>query len=493
VPNGSYVYINGRSDSTSGLPAFTSQEGLGLPSFTLGNIAPGSSYRGNIQVGEVLVFDAALDEAERLNAEAYLRRKWLAPADPLSSGALRLRLDASDASTLFTNAAGVGAVTLSGQPVGFWGDVTGGGRPATQATLSRRPVYQTGSEAFNGLPVLRFDGVDDDITSALDINATHFPNLTVMMVYRQVAQTANGGLWGHDNGGWDRLQLLNFTAGGLPDGYPIATSGNRSPVNGMATNAVLLYTAVLRNGVAGGSSVYINGRSDAASGLPGFTSSEGAGLASFTLGNIAPGSGYRGNVEIAEVLVFDAALEEGVRQTAEAYLRRKWFGAASDWADWPILPAGAAVCVDAGAALDLGGTAQTAAAVGGCGAVSNGTLTVTDTLAPGGTNAVGTLTLACAAILTGATLDVKVTLEGASDELACAADLSLDGVTLAVAQSGALNLRKRYTVVTSSATLAGAFIETNLPEGWRVRYDRTPGAGSATLYWASQATVLSVW
>ncbi len=408
----------------------------------------------------------------------------------LPLAALKLRLDASDASTLFTNSSGIGAVTASGQPVGYWGDRSGSGKPATQAAASRCPTYVTNVAEFFGRPVLQFDGVDDDLTSALDINATNMPNMTLVMVYRQVSKTANGGLWGHDNGGWDRFQLLNFTSGGMYNGYPITTNNACAPVSGMNTNAVLLYAAVLKNGAANSSYVYINGQSDSTNGLPAFTSSEISGLASFTLGNISPGNGYRGNVQIGEVLVFDTALSDGTRRDVESYLRSKWLGASDTLA--AVLPANGAVRVASGAALDLGGAAQTVASVSGDGAVSNGTLTVTDTLAPGGTNRVGVLTLSGSPVLRGATLLADVATDGTGDRLVCTGDLSLEGVLLQVANPGLLNVRRSYTLATCSGNLSGSFSSTSLPDGWHVRYDRTPGAGSATVYWASHATVFSV-
>ena len=314
------------------------------------------------------------------------------------------------------------------------------GKPATQSTVARCPTFVTNAAEFYGRPVLQFDGVDDDITSVLDINATNMPNLTLVMVYRQVAKTANGGLWGHDNGGWDRFQLLNFTNGGMYNGYPITTNNACAPVNGMNTNAVLLYAAVLRNGVANGSSVYINGQSDSTNGLPAFTSSEISGLASFTLGNISPGNGYRGNVQIGEVLVFDTALSAGTRREVESYLRNKWMGGSDTLA--AVLPTNGAVRVASCTALDLGGLAQTVASVSGDGAVSNGALTVTDLLAPGGTNRVGVLTLSGSPVLMGATLLADVATDGTGDRLVCTGDLSLEGITLQVANSGLLNIRR---------------------------------------------------
>jgi len=398
-----------------------------------------------------------------------------------------LWLDASNISTLATNANGTGAITVSGQPVGYWGDLSGNNRSAIQTILTNRPTYFNTVAEFNEHSVLQFDGVNDDLTSLLDINATNIPNLTLIIVYRQMAKTANGGLWGHDNGSWDRLQLLNFTAGGLYDGYLIATSGDRSPVKGMNTNAVLIYTAVLKNGVANGSYVYINGVSDANTGLPAFTSSEGTGYASLTLGNISAGNNYRGNIQIGEVLAYNTALSDSARVNVESYLRSKWLGAPEPTG--AILPANSAVKVATGAALDLGGMEQAVASVSGSGTLSNGTLTVTQTLAPGNTNAIGMLTLPGSPIVNGATLLVDVAPNGSSDRLVVTGDLSLSDLSLQLANSGLLSAWRRYTLLTCSGTLTGEFL-TNLPENWTIRYDRT--AGTVTLYYPNSGTLINL-
>ncbi len=401
----------------------------------------------------------------------------------------RLRLDASDITTLAANADGTGAVTASGQPVGYWGDLSGNHKPASQAAAGRRPTYVTGVSEFNGLPVLQFDGADDDITSLLDINAANIPNLTVVMVCRQVTYKSNGGLWGHDDGLWDRLQLLNFQ--GIVGDNNIAGNNNSITVKGMDTNAVLIYTASLKNGVANGSYVYVNGVSDGASGLPAFTSQENTtGNASFTLANISAGNGYRGNIQIGEVLVYDTALSDVTRRNVEAYLRNKWLGASDPIA--PSLPPNGAVQVATGAVLNLDGGSHTVDSVSGGGTVINGTLAVTGTVAPGGANVIGTLSLACAATLNGATLLADVAVDGSHDQLAVSGDLSLNGLTLQVAELGLLNTRQSYTLVTCTGTLTGSLAATNLPENWILQYNRTPGAGSVRLVWAPRGTMIRV-
>jgi hypothetical protein len=324
---------------------------------------------------------------------------------------------------------------------------------------------------FNNLPVLQFDGANQDITSALNINAANIPNMTVMMVCRQVSYKLNGGLWGHDNGGWDRIQLLNFGSTGANN---IAGNGNSILVKGMHTNAVLIYTASLKNGVANGSYVYINGVSDANTGLPAFTSNEGTGLPSLTLGAISPGS-YRGNIQIGEVLVFDTALNEATRTNAEAYLRDKW-----------TVPFPGRVSVASGAVLDLDGASQTLTSVSGAGTISNGTLTVSEPLSPAG-DTIGTLKVSNIAF--NGTLLVNVAWDGACDQLVGTGNLNLTGLTLKIADTGLLNWLKRYTIVTCSGTLTGELTAT-LPKNWKIHYDRTEGSATATLVYIPPGTMI---
>jgi len=489
VPNGSYVYINGVSDATTGLPAFTSTDSGGTPDLTLGSIGAGNTgHAGKCQIAEVLVFDMALSDVTRRNVESHLRNKWLGASDPvmpvLQSGTtvqlmaetqpnLKLHLDASVRSSLFTNAAGVGAVTEAGQPVGYWSDLSGNAKPATQATLSRRPTYVTAAQGFCGLPAVEFDGADDSLTSLLNINPGEMPNMTIAIVYKQLPESGNGGLWGHDNGGWDRLQL--FRNGDAY--YQIATTDATASVKGMEANVVTVYSAVLRNGVPNGSYVYINGVSDATTGLPAFTSTDSGGTPDLTLGSIGVGNTiYAGRCQIGEVLVFDTALDDALRQNVEAYLRDKWQSG---------VPGRIEVAV--GAVLDLDGAVQEVTAVSGGGTVSNGTLSVTGSLSPAGT-AVGTLGVADVAL--SGVLRVDVTPAGTCDRLVGSGDLPLAGLTLQIADLGLLNPEMTYTVATCTGTLAGPFAETNLPENWRVKYDA--GAGVAVFYYAAPGTLIKL-
>ena len=60
--------------------------------------------------------------------------------NPKSISGLALWLDAADGSTLFQNSDGTTPATAASDPVGYWGDKSGSGRHATQATAGSRPT-----------------------------------------------------------------------------------------------------------------------------------------------------------------------------------------------------------------------------------------------------------------------------------------------------------------------------------------------------------------
>jgi autotransporter-associated beta strand protein len=142
------------------------------------------------------------------------------------------------------------------------------------------------------------------------------------------------------------------------------------------------------------------------------------------------------------------------------------------------LPAGAVVGVASNAVLNLGGGAQTLAQLSGYGLVTNGTLSVTNRIAPGGTNAVGTLTLATATALTG-TLLVDTTLAGTNDLLKVRGTLNLPaGATLQIQDVAQLKRGTSYVIATCTpGGLTGRFESSNLAIGsrWHVVYDTGKG------------------
>lgn len=141
------------------------------------------------------------------------------------------------------------------------------------------------------------------------------------------------------------------------------------------------------------------------------------------------------------------------------------------------LPSGAVVNVASNGVFDLGGGAQTLAQLGGLGLVTNGTLAVSGRVAPGGTNAVGTLTLATATALSGNLL-VDVSASGTNDLLKVQGSLNLTGATLQVQDVGQLKSGASYVIATfAPGGLTGRFASSNLASGtrWHAVYDTVKG------------------
>lgn len=139
------------------------------------------------------------------------------PAPGNVSNGLALWLDASD--PLFT-----GTLPTNGTNVTTWKDKSGNGRDAVVnpngvGQANTPAVFESAPSGFNGRPALRFNRIDDDSGSvyrvgSLDIRAVTNPDVTVFAVYRPVALSNFNGLWGNDDGNWDRFFLTYHSAFG---------------------------------------------------------------------------------------------------------------------------------------------------------------------------------------------------------------------------------------------------------------------------------------
>jgi autotransporter-associated beta strand protein len=145
--------------------------------------------------------------------------------------------------------------------------------------------------------------------------------------------------------------------------------------------------------------------------------------------------------------------------------------------------------VSSGAVFDVNGVVQSLAGLGGSGTVTNNaSLSVAGTVAPGGTNAVGTLLLATPCPLSG-TFRATVSSAGNCGQLRVNGNLDLSGLTVSVANSAALNKNKRYVIATYTGALTSGFSSLALPLRWFVRYDT---AGRQVWLMYNPGTLLSL-
>jgi len=122
----------------------------------------------------------------------------------------------------------------------------------------------------------------------------------------------------------------------------------------------------------------------------------------------------------------------------------------------------------------------------GNGLVTNGTLAVSGVIAPGGTNVVGTLTLATSAALSG-TLLIDVSSVGTGDLLQVQGNLDITGLTLQIQDVNQFKSGSQDVIATfAPGGLTGHFASTNLGTIRMVAYNNASGeirlVGSGLLF-----------
>jgi fibronectin-binding autotransporter adhesin len=149
------------------------------------------------------------------------------------------------------------------------------------------------------------------------------------------------------------------------------------------------------------------------------------------------------------------------------------------------LPPSSTVAIAATGVLDLAGTSNTVDNLSGKGMVSNGVLTVTGIVMPGGTNILGTLSVSSGLVMTG-TLLVDVEADNTNDVLAVQGNVDLSNATLMLDPAATLNTNRSYTFLTCTDTLS-RFENVSIPDGWTLRYDngavRLVASSAVTFSW----------
>ena len=182
-----------------------------------------------------------------------------------------------------------------GQTVETW-ENAGSGNDATEAT--NKPTFKT--NIINGLPVIRFDGVNDQLVTGTN-------TLTQPTMAFCVAKHNGSGPETLYAAGLNFLVEVNRTANQL-DLYP-------SPLKAGYTSGTFFQSTVLASGSS--SQVWLNG---SGSGTGSFTTSAGSDL---KIGVWGPGSDpFTG--DIAEIIAYDSVLSDSDREAVEDYLGTKY-------------------------------------------------------------------------------------------------------------------------------------------------------------------------
>lgn len=230
---------------------------------------------------------------------------------------LKLWLDASTISGL-----------VDSDPVTTWTDLSGNGNNATQSTAAAKPTYKT--SVINGRPVVRFDGVDDYLTSTGVVSgfAAQDQPLTVFTVVKANDISVNRALWSLGSSVSNYPYLWHYIAATSPnynatlrDDAASATKDFPTSALPYSTVANAVATTLVTTGTSG--SLYVNGTllnaaADVDVGVSTFTYlGIGAQVRSTDINNFLSG-------DIAEIVVYNRALTADERQQVERYLGNKW-------------------------------------------------------------------------------------------------------------------------------------------------------------------------
>ncbi|MFC1659232.1 type II secretion system protein [Pseudomonadota bacterium] len=215
-----------------------------------------------------------------------------------------LWLDANDNSTV---------VTDSDDNVSKWSDKSRSGNDASQTNSSYQPIHIL--NGLNGRPAIRFDGLNDLLISTVDLRNTISPNLTIFVVFQY--NTENSGIFGNDNGGWDRFMMTNFLtyAGDTVVSYANTAGPMRYSPESAATPHLsrIEYTATTNE-------VWSDGLQKDTAGAV----NAGTGTSTTAIGAIAIVGSYPLDGNIAEMIIFEETLDTIQVQLVEEYLNKKW-------------------------------------------------------------------------------------------------------------------------------------------------------------------------
>ncbi|RQO31094.1 hypothetical protein DBR32_10335 [Taibaiella sp. KBW10] len=234
---------------------------------------------------------------------------------PVTNG-LQLWLDASDVNATGTN-------LVNGATFSTWKDKSSNNR--TVAQITNQNVAVLNYNQINGKPVVHFtrstafNGSVFNV-AGLDIRSSSMNAVTIFTVYRQGTNTdAQQGLWGNDNGDWDRFFMTVYSGStGVVAIGPTAPY-NVSIPNAGVTGVTKLLTAVYDRGVTNGSTIYYNG-------VPAQSVTDNthptAAQNSFFIGWDGDDNTFDG--DIAELMVFNRKLTLCEIQQVNKYLGTKY-------------------------------------------------------------------------------------------------------------------------------------------------------------------------
>lgn len=220
--------------------------------------------------------------------------------DPRTISGLAAWWDASAPGSFFQNSDGTTAATTTGQPIGYWADLSGNAKHMTQTTSNLRPSVLVGG--LNGRTCVNVQSTANAGFSAISAPTTS-TSATVMIA----ARYRGGAFWMH------------FISANRAAFMDAADTNNLSPAHGAGSPTYRVNGAAVaatRVGIYNAMGYY-NTYILTITGVN--VSTWSAGWSAFSYGTSYQFAGY-----VGECLVYSSALAADPRDALEAYLRSKW-------------------------------------------------------------------------------------------------------------------------------------------------------------------------
>src|SRR5262245_29682685 len=129
--------------------------------------------------------------------------------------------------------ADAGVTTNGTGNVSAWADQSGNGNNVTNTTAANQPLWL--DNTLNGLPVVRFDGANDELSSLSNVNLTN--GLSIFIIARNAVRKDYNGLFRIDPGPFALSQHADlefyWQAGTGGSGNPIYVVNRTGPFGGL--------------------------------------------------------------------------------------------------------------------------------------------------------------------------------------------------------------------------------------------------------------------
>lgn len=221
--------------------------------------------------------------------------------------------------TQLTATAGT-STTTDGASVASWTDQSETGTVYAQATAANQPTYHT--NVLNGLPVLRFDGTNDVLVAPGVVSALNSSAVSVFLVCKK-------------NGGTADICPAIANTDGTQGGFLLMLGTNSTNMNlDYGTGSAITFLTD-PSGVGTGWNLFTGICNPAASSTKEILRRNGSQVATANnpyvaqstmapnVGGLTFASAYF-NGDIAEILIYDVALDSDQIAAVESYLTTKW-------------------------------------------------------------------------------------------------------------------------------------------------------------------------